>query len=339
MQDHEQNWSLFRLSDRKQFDDVKLETIDFFFRALNEKSRPDWLMWREGFSGWRPFSELPQFLKHLQKDAKAAPPPVPTSVLQFADEITGVRHDEEEPVEAIGVKADALSGLAASAEDGVEESRSGIDSNVIFQSPHKEPSDEESMEDDLTPTADIPTSMPVLGAVAPESESSGDDVFAKSHSSVSVRAIQAATSSLRLKTNTGISSAQRTPKPSERILDERLFTQEDAATLSLMLESQAAVEDRNNVRYQKRFKVRIYTSQGVVSAVTTDCSTSGLRFKEPLPSGLPRFFHLELDLGPEGKIPLVCSEIKEKDGSPATRVRIQVNDHANALKSALVRAA
>ena len=346
MQNHEQNWSLFRLSDRKQFDDIKLETIDFFFRALNEKSRPDWLMWREGFSGWRPFSELPQILKHLQKDARIAPPPVPDAVLQFADEVTGVRH-EETPAEATAVEIDELA-----EEDEVEEARfapqaldsshSGIDSNVIFQSPHAEPGDEEPMEDDLTPTADIPANLAQsqsMKSVPTTEPVSDDDVFSKSHSSVSVRAIQAATSNLRLKTNTGISSLQRSPKPSERILDERLFTQEDAATLSLMLESQAAVEDRNNVRYQKRFKVRIYTSQGVVSAVTTDCSTSGLRFKEPLPAGLPRFFHLEIDLGPEGKIPLVCSEIKEKDGSPPRRVRIQVNDHANALKSALVRAA
>lgn len=354
MKNHEQNWSLFRLSDRKQFDDVKLETIDFFFRALSEKARPDWLMWREGFSGWRPFNELPQILKHLQKDAKPAPPPVPDSVLQYADEITGVRHHVESPKTEEPTPARGM----------------GDSSVVVFESPHEEPvaeeqhasvqevdsSDDEMMEDDLTPTADIPAHV-MEASQSQASNDSSDDMFSKSHSSVSVRAIQAATSSLRLKTNTSAlppreivrevpkepslvkDTSNRTPKPAERMPEEHMFTQDDAATLSLMLESQAAVEDRNNVRYQKRFKVRIYTSQGVVTAVTTDCSTSGFRFKDPLPPGLPRFFHLEIDLGADGKIPLVCSEIKEKDGRPGTRVRIQVNDHANTLKSALVRAA
>lgn len=353
MKNHDQNWSLFRLSDRKQFDDVKLETIDFFFRALSEKARPDWLMWREGFSGWRPFNELPQILKHLQKDAKSAPPPVPDSVLQYADEITGVRHVEESKP-APGMRDSSVVMFESPHEEPVREEQ-----HASVQEVHADDSEaEEMLDDDLTPTADIPAHVMEASQSVAEP---ADEMFSKSHSSVSVRAIQAATSSLRLKTNTSAlpprevqkeivrevpkelsltkDTSNRTPKPAERVPEEHMFTQDDAATLSLMLESQAAVEDRNNVRYQKRFKVRIYTSQGVVTAVTTDCSTSGFRFKDPLPPGLPRFFHLEIDLGAEGKIPLVCSEIKEKDGRPGTRVRIQVNDHANTLKSALVRAA
>lgn len=316
MKSVENSWSLFRLSDRKQFDSVSLATIDFFFRALPEKHRPDWLMWREGFAGWRPFSELPQILKHLQGEGKdsATPPPVPESVLKFADEVTGVRSD---------VKIETHDALPEDRGAHVDSADDVTESKVIeFQSPHSEPNP------------------------GPEPEAVEDDEpMAKTHSSVSVRAIEAATSSLRLKTTTGLLNQSSMPsgakyqKPLQSAKEMNVLSSDNEATLSLMLESQAATEDRNNVRYQKRFKVRIYTPQGVVAVVTADCSTSGFRLKDPLPAGLPRFFHVELDLGPEGKIPLVCSEIREKDGRGSTRVRIQVNDHMNALKSALVRAA
>ncbi len=266
-------WSLFRLTDRKQFDNVSLETIEFFYRAGTEKNRIEWLMWREGFSGWRPLGELSQILKHLDSDDHElpAPPPVPDAVLKYAEEITGVRYVQE-----------------ADEAEAVE-----------------------------------------------ESETTNPDT-------VSNRAIEAATSSLRLASLGPRPGKTATPK-SEVVQNDvrsvKVLTMGDEATLSLMLESQSATEDRDNVRYNKIFKVRIFTPKGVLTLETVDCSTSGFRLKEPLPAGLPRFFHVEIDLGAEGKIPLICSEVREKDGRLATRVRIQVNDHMNTLKSVLLRAA
>lgn len=282
-----ENWSLFRLSDRKQFDNLERGTVDFFFRALSDIARADWLMWREGFTGWRPLSELPEILKHLQVDVLPAivPPPIPEAVLKFADEVSSVTRT------------------------------STVSEEVLEEVP-----DEVSDVVELTPT---PT---------PSQE--------VTHSSVSVRALHAATSTRRhLRDQKSEVSVAVAPKKATTVPYNKVITMAEEATMSLMLESQAAVEDRNNVRYQKRFKVRIFTPKGVLSVVTTDCSTSGFRLKDPLPAGLPRFFHVEIDLGPEGKIPLVCSEIREADKQGATRVRIQVNDHLNTLKSALVRAA
>ena len=260
MKIQDDNWSLFRLSDRKQFDNISLEIIDFFFRALTEESRIGWLMWREGFTGWRPLGELSQILKHLEIESVElpTPPPVPEAVLKYAEEITGVRNLPE------------------------------------------------NMTDDLTPNT------------------------------VSNRAIDAATASVRVRTVTRTEPLRTVGEIARK---ENVLTMENEATLSLMLESQAATEDRNNTRYHMKFKVRIFTQKGVVVLDTIDCSTSGFRLKEPLPPGLPRFFHVEIDLGPDGRIPLVCSEIREKDGRAATRVRIQINDHLNTLKSALLRAA
>jgi hypothetical protein len=181
---------------------------------------------------------------------------------------------------------------------------------------------------------------------------------AEERSSVSLRAISAATSSLRLKTNAGSEASRHavaksiasvTPTEVENTAKSvsasdvrrdngRVLTMTDEETMSLMLESASATEDRGNARYQKKFKVRVFTPKGVINLETIDCSTSGFRLKEPLPEGLPRFFHVEIDLGPDGKIPLMCSEIREKDGRRPTRVRIQVNDSAPKLKAALMRA-
>lgn len=322
------SWSLFRLSDRKQFDRVDLATIDFFYRALPEALYPDWLMWREGFSGWRPFSDLPLILKHLKKEEEVVqPPPVPDSILKFADELTSSGLHHVTPQSVVGEAKFELPPV--------------VESVSTEQAGQLSEQTEASIKSELRP------------------ESTGEIT----HSSVSIRALQAAaTSSLRVKSNPNImaggaaaSLAKQSDKKTKAVKETpsvpsrpnkedlqpvgaKVLTLPDEATLSLMLESQAATEDRNNVRYQKRFKVRIFTPKGIVPMTTIDCSISGFKLKDPLPEGLPRFFHVEIDLGPEGKIPLICSEVKEKDGRPATRVRIQVNDHIQTFKSALMRA-
>lgn len=344
-----ENWSLFRLSDRKQFDRVDLATIDFFYRALPEALYSDWLMWRDGFSGWRPFSELPQILKHLKKeDDIALPPPVPEAILKFADELTasGV-HKMGAPT----VEGEAKFELPESDEPVVAKEV------VIAQAPQ---TDVQASEDDLETFGEIDQTEASIKK-APASEAATPSLGENTHSSVSIRALQAAaTSSLRLKTNPNVmaggAAAALAEKPRSAVakggqpahtratpeelqpVAAKVLTMPDEATLSLMLESQAATEDRNNVRYHKKFKIRIFTPKGIVAMTTIDCSISGFKLKDPLPEGLPRFFHVEIDLGPDGKIPLICSEVREKDGRPATRVRIQVNDYVQTFRSALMRA-
>ncbi len=336
------NWSLFRLSDRKQFDRVDLATIDFFYRALPEALYSDWLMWRDGFSGWRPFSELPLILKHLKKeDEIVQPPPVPEAILKFADELTasGVHN----------MGAPTVEGEAKFELPEVDEPVEMKDVSVPKSAPGKVDEDD-AEEFGLGDQTEASLKKVVSEAAAPPS-------VENTHSSVSIRALQAAaSSSLRLKTNPNVmaggaaASPEKPAKPAAQATHTRatheelkpvasnVLTMPDEATLSLMLESQAATEDRNNVRYHKKFKIRIFTQKGIVAMTTTDCSISGFKLKEPLPEGLPRFFHVEIDLGPDGKIPLICSEVREKDGRPATRVRIQVNDYVQTFRSALMRA-
>jgi hypothetical protein len=334
-------WSLFRLSDRKQFDRVDNSTIDFFYRALPEALYSDWLMWREGFSGWRPFSELPLILKHLGKQEEIHAPPVPESILKIADEVTSAGQDALVPT----VEGEAKFEISHSSHLKVRPDTGVVTSGFGAQ-----------------PDAGSKVAQNTIGFVVPDRDTQIDAAenipvestsaaLESTHSSVSVRALQAAaTSSLRLKTvgrglNLGgaaSTKASRDSEPAAENFDYRpeghVLSMPDEATMSLMLESEAASEDRNNVRYTKKFKVRIFTPKGIVAVSTIDCSVSGFKLRDPLPEGLPRFFHCEIDLGAEGKIPLICSEVKEKDGRPATRVRIQVNDNIQTFRSALMRA-
>jgi hypothetical protein len=348
-------WSLFRLSDRKQFDHIELSTIDFFYRALPESIHTDWLMWREGFSGWRPFSELPLILKHLGKQEVVYAPQVPESILKVVDEVTSSGQEAQAPTVEGEAKFDfsQSSQTHPSLELKTKTNNLTLESRVrpntgIVNSGLEIPPDES-----MKPIAQNTTgfSGPDRDAPVERHVKSKTDSVESTQSSVSVRALQAAaTSSLRLKTvgrglNLGGAAGTKSDRDSDSPGENgdfrpagRVLNMPDEATLSLMLESEAASEDRNNVRYAKKFKVRIFTAKGIVSVSTIDCSVSGFKLRVPLPEGLPRFFHCEIDLGPEGKIPLICSEVKEKNGRPATRVRIQVNDNIQTFRSALMRA-
>lgn len=379
MNHNDDGWSLFRLSDRKQMDGVSLSKVEFLFESLPESLHADWLMWRDGFSGWRPLSELSQILTHLQKkpDEQPGPPPIPEAVLKMADEITATgRRILSERKTASGVHSGpADDATVRTADVAVYEPVRFEDSAPAAQE-YEEPVVEASASEQL-PEQESETVAPAEEVTRPF------DIEPKQPrmQTVSVRAISAATANLRNRTASGISTSRdKTPAGRESSMnsisggdissgglktedsvkfmrqDDRSARQRpkaeeppsrygvnvislpDEATLSLMLDSQAATEDRNNVRYHHRFRVKIFTQGGSVKAETVDASTSGFKMRDPLPPNLPRFFHIEVDLGADGKLPLICSVIKERDGAPAHRIRIQVNDHVNILKAALLRA-
>lgn len=347
MKEQEESWSLFRLSDRKQFDGISLSKVEFLFESLPAELHTNWLMWREGFSGWRPLNELPQILPHLQlQKAPSGAPPVPASVLKMAEEITAGGF--KVPQQAAGEPAQDLD----------EVTQPTIRTADIAE---EIPQRLEAVGEAKAPPTDA--------AAESDAPAATDETVTKSDfrkQTVSIRAISAATSSIRKRnelreTNPSIrvvGEADKNQSEDEASLaidgvpprvdsglrtnsvnhDMKVLSLPDEATLSLMLDSQAAVEDRNGVRYNRKFRLKIYTPAGIVKTSTIDASVSGLRLSGPIPEGLPRFFHVEIELGAEGRIPLLCSVIRERDGSPSTRLRIQVNDHVNLLKAALMRA-
>ena len=103
----------------------------------------------------------------------------------------------------------------------------------------------------------------------------------------------------------------------------------------LMIAEGGIAEGRNTVRVGKKFQVRIMFGEKIVENTTRNISMRGMQLFDPLPSGLPRYFSVQVYRG-KTVIPLVCSEVKSKDGSPSRRLKIEVNDYENALLTLLL---
>ncbi len=323
---NEELWSLFRLSDRHQFDNLTIDKVEFLFNALPEALRRDWIMWREGFTGWKSFNEFPVILQQIRQGGRlgAQPPPVPQAVLKIAEEISEI-------VEVSRVhNLDGSTDEATVPEPTLQSGQSLPDSDVVTIG---EPSTQ-------APSPRAPVQPPIEKLSLDRHGKTAAGAPANSHVAVpNVAAGGQATKATQSRNATKpkvIVPAKAQMKPGQGV---RVINLPDEATLSLMLESQVANEDNRAARYRKRFPIRISHGGRVWESSTIDISMSGMRIRDSLPQGLPRFFNVEVDLGPEGKIPLVCSEVKDDPTAhQGTRLRIQVNDHQTALKSALFQA-
>lgn len=109
--------------------------------------------------------------------------------------------------------------------------------------------------------------------------------------------------------------------------------EDDDADFGIINESDLAERD---VRYKKKWEVRILTGGKPILNQTVDISNRGMNLRDPVPKGLTRYFNVELVAG-DSFIPLMCSEIKSADGSASRRIRIEVNHHPNALQTALLQ--
>lgn len=263
------SWSLFRVNDRKQFDDVGYSTVRWFSEILTPEQKNNLLVWSDGWTQWVPLSQFKETAKPEPEAHK--PPPVPEDI---ENTLSGIINDQiKERVQA----------------------------KVPATPPKKqEPLKPLRVAKDLQPQTKKP-------------EKVGAEVI------MDKRAVPDG------KTELG-----------HRVLQ---FKVDDAQTLSLQIDSRGSQDDRHQVRYQKRFRVRInLPNGGIYETVTLDVSMMGFRVRDPLPKGLPRFFGVELDCQQDGKLYLMCSIIKEKDGRDCHRVRIQVNEQQGKYKSAIMRA-
>lgn len=89
-------------------------------------------------------------------------------------------------------------------------------------------------------------------------------------------------------------------------------------------------------RYRKKWIVHILTEGKPLVFTTVDVSNRGMNLKEPLPKGLPRYFNVEV-IANEITVPLICSEIRSKDSTPSTRIRIEVCHDPSLLQMALLQ--
>lgn len=114
---------------------------------------------------------------------------------------------------------------------------------------------------------------------------------------------------------------------------------EDEEELELSLVRSGVLEDRNNMRFDKIFEVRVFIGEDVYPNASVNISLKGMQLRDPLPKSLPRYFNVEIGKKGERAIPVVCSEVKSKDGSPSTRLKIESNEHASALLTMLLAGA
>jgi hypothetical protein len=132
-----------------------------------------------------------------------------------------------------------------------------------------------------------------------------------------------------------VTRATAEPK-NETTIQERLSRQgslESEVDLDIMNETELG--DRAD-RYRKKWQVRILTDSKPIMLTTVDVSNRGMSFKEPLPKGLPRYFNVEV-IANEITVPLICSEVRSKEGGPSTRVRIEVCDDPSLWQTALLQ--
>ena len=107
------------------------------------------------------------------------------------------------------------------------------------------------------------------------------------------------------------------------------------ATSPLVIDPGGSAEDRNNHRFHKNFDVRIIAGDRVFTNKTVDVSMKGMQLQDPLPLDLPRYFNVEIRRKGQA-IPVVCSEVKNRDGSKSFRVKIEINDFSSGLLALLL---
>ncbi len=157
----------------------------------------------------------------------------------------------------------------------------------------------------------------------------------------------------------GMMNAPSVPAPAPALKKEMISESKPATPLSSEPKRETTVQDRlarqgslesevdfdilaetelgdRAARYRKKWQVHILTDSKPLVFTTLDVSNRGMSLKEPLPKGLPRYFNVEVVAGGM-TVPLICSEIKSKDGLPSTRIRIDVCHDPSLLQMALLQ--
>lgn len=110
---------------------------------------------------------------------------------------------------------------------------------------------------------------------------------------------------------------------------------DDDKPLELTLMRAGKGEDRSNFRFDRNLEVRVLVGEKAYANSTVNVSLKGMQLAAALPKNLPRYFNVEIRQGNK-VIPVVCSEVKNSDGSPSNRVKIEVNDYSPALLALLL---
>jgi PilZ domain len=111
----------------------------------------------------------------------------------------------------------------------------------------------------------------------------------------------------------------------------------DLSGPSLAIDEQGAKEGRNNFRFQKKFEVRVASGTQTYTFQTVNVSLKGMQLDAALPEDLPGYFNVEVRHRDKA-IQMVCSAVKNEDGRPSDRLKIEINDFTTALLTMLLGA-
>jgi hypothetical protein len=115
----------------------------------------------------------------------------------------------------------------------------------------------------------------------------------------------------------------------------RLSEMEGQGTgVELSLEERSNEDNRESARFSRHFEVRIIVEDKVFANSTENISMSGMKLRDSLPTGLPKYFAVEIVLH-DRVVPVVCS-IVQKLGAEGRRLRIEVNEYEALLRQALL---
>lgn len=297
-------WSLFHLPEKRQLNDLRTDHVEAVFEALPQGDQKDWLVWREGFRTWKPFSDFPQLIQSLRQAMRSAPP-AESRVPSPPEETAPVEVDTDE-------------------EDQNEESVSfAFDPNRARKEPEVDPS--------------------AKTVIQPSSQSVAKQAGAKQKTQTGIRQQTPPSQPLPAKSsqknneetdrNAETSILSTTAAMSERTAIAHRLSKQDDSDLDLSIVEETGVENRET-RFPKKWEVRIHGTTGIQANMTVNVSMHGMQLRDPLPKSLSHYFHVEIKAG-KNVIPVVCSALRPApDGSG--RVKIEVNDYPNALQSALI---
>lgn len=119
MRRREYYWSIFHTKENNQLDGLRTDQVEAVYAAIPKAMCKEWLIWRDGFEGWKSFEDFPQLMMSLRKvDANTLEAPPRPVILNNLNEIESER----------GKKSSSKSSAI------LEESKSG-DSSVVDLAP------------------------------------------------------------------------------------------------------------------------------------------------------------------------------------------------------------
>ena len=100
--------------------------------------------------------------------------------------------------------------------------------------------------------------------------------------------------------------------------------------------SQEGEQDDRSPRFPKRWDLRLVAGDRSVSAQTVNVSQNGMQLKSPVPADFPKYFTVQFAADGH-QFKLVCSAIKDRNGVPTARIKIEVNDQLHAYNTVVIQ--